>query len=376
MKKQLTATLLGIALSLAFCACSQKETKKSIVYSLKDIPTLEEPMLLSEILGDGKVIRLDSNPKAFVDGGSRDISENYIATKGAAELPVCLFDKKTGDFLNHIGNTGRGPGEYSISVYDVMINEEADRIFINPFASTMLIGYNLKGKMLGVLDNNYFKLPERRKARFIMDENTITTFILPFQNDTIMGTTVERKTGKLIKSYKNVVKTAPNFNQELITNRVGDTLIFSTTTQPSVFLFDNKTKEVKEIIKITPTSEGNMLLISPKLLKNGLTLFVCESNDRFELLSITSLLLDENYSNPKKIKLIDDYMFGVDAGLDHGTGDGETLAVRYSMFKLMAMLEERINSGDLDPQMKKEAEAFLATLSENDNDIIVYGNRK
>lgn len=95
----------------------------------------KKPMLLSDFVEDLKMVRLDSsNPDVFLGQTSRlYFSKNYIAVF-QSKKPLLLFCKKTGKFLTEIGKVGRGPGEYTMGIGDVIIDEANDRIYLNKFA--------------------------------------------------------------------------------------------------------------------------------------------------------------------------------------------------------------------------------------------------
>ena len=140
---------------------------------LKDVITLP----LSYFTEEMEMVKLEVKDEAVVATGAVIIGEKHILVKGSGNNPYKLF-AKDGKFITNIGSRGKGPGEYQ-NVYDEVLDEKNDRIYLLPWSSQVILVYDLKGKVLDPV-----RLPMNvPKGKIFVDPSgtTVSVFAVPWE---------------------------------------------------------------------------------------------------------------------------------------------------------------------------------------------------
>jgi len=203
---------------------------------------------LSALVEDIRVVKLDPSDQAIVGRASAwiAVSENYIISH---EYPVAskLFDKD-GRYIGNIGAIGRGPGEY-FAIYDEHIDEVNGKIYLMPFMATKILVYDLQGKALDPIPL-YTEAP---KAIFrVHPNNTVTIAKLPFQGDSRNVVWTQDFSGKIL-SFKSIdfLSLRADFSNEVISTKIknGDNLDFCISTfwgqKDTVYHYNTKNNTLK-----------------------------------------------------------------------------------------------------------------------------------
>ena len=140
---------------------------------------------LSQLVENLEIIPLENKDEAYVRNTSIRISENYILLHSSRNIPFKLFTRK-GKFVCNIGSVSSLPGGYT-QVYDFLLDEVHNRIYLMPWNATELIVYDLQGRLqpsipLNSPDEKPWKLP---KSVFHVDgdKQEVTVFTLPWENN-------------------------------------------------------------------------------------------------------------------------------------------------------------------------------------------------
>ena len=197
------------------------ETDKVIVAQrslLKD--TIDLP--LSELIEDLQIVLLDKADEALVGQTLAIVSENYIFVKCQDNNPCKLFDKK-GNFITNIGTIGQGPNEYRL-IYDQQIDEANKRIYLLPWQSNKLLVFDFNGKALEPIP-----LCDRiPKGMFrVNKDKTVTCAMLPFKGAKAVVWT-QTQDGQLLKSIApGNLEIQPDFSNEVMSNKNSAAFDFS-----------------------------------------------------------------------------------------------------------------------------------------------------
>lgn len=143
-----------------------------------EIPKVKDSIVLplSELVESFHIVKLDTAREALIKGGVVVISDNYIGIKPWERQPFKLFDKN-GKYLRNIGAVGKGPGEYLVLGCS-QIDEVNDRIYLLPWQTGHLLRYDLEGKMLPPVKLACDFMP---KGRFSVENGRLTVVTLPFE---------------------------------------------------------------------------------------------------------------------------------------------------------------------------------------------------
>lgn len=176
------ALLPAIFFLLASLASCDSSAPKSLVADDGSVRIIENPdgplyicdlkaasdtvdIPLSELVEDCRIVRFETSDEALFNAWWIEVSDNYICVRQESNV-VKLYDKD-GKFLCNVGAMGNGPGEYSMTVYDEIIDEQGGHIFFSPFYGKKIMMYGLDGKWIKDID-----LPDKstsRKSRTIAD---------------------------------------------------------------------------------------------------------------------------------------------------------------------------------------------------------------
>lgn len=144
---------------------------KSMLKDTVDIPL----SLLTEEL---QIVKLDDADSALVKDNDVMISDNYIVVFGSGNIPLKLFERKTGKYISDIGAVGQGPGEYG-NVFQVQIDEANNSIYVVPTpVPSYIFSYDMEGNL-----REYLPVIRRvpRTIFHVNKKDSIITFAaLPF----------------------------------------------------------------------------------------------------------------------------------------------------------------------------------------------------
>ena len=96
------------------------------------------------MIEDCRIVRFETSDEAMFNAWWINVSDNYICIRQESNV-VKLYDKD-GKYLCDVGAMGNGPGEYSMTVYDEIIDEKGGHIFFSPFYGKKIMMYGLDGK--------------------------------------------------------------------------------------------------------------------------------------------------------------------------------------------------------------------------------------
>ena len=155
MKSKLNFFVL-VALVFGVYCCSSKgdgsvseiivNGNKMFVFSLNELRSDVATISLSSLVEDLELVHLETKKEAYFRAWFTTVTEKYIGIRQQG-APYLLFDR-SGKFLGNIGSIGRGPGEYSGSLYDDIIDDENGLIYLSPFSGNKILVYNTSGQFV------------------------------------------------------------------------------------------------------------------------------------------------------------------------------------------------------------------------------------
>lgn len=174
---------------------------------LKDTVNLPLSLFAEEL----RLVKFDNKDEALVGGGATVVTDNYILVRNKRNNPFKLFDKN-GKFLTAVGAYGQGPNEY-LNVYDEMMDEKSNQIFILPWQTDKVLRFNLQGQPLDPIPLKY-RVP---KGKIFVDaaQSRISVFLLPFAGIPVVAWTQDF-TGSMIDSIPSGhLAVQPDFSNEV-----------------------------------------------------------------------------------------------------------------------------------------------------------------
>ncbi len=174
---------------------------------LKDTINLPLSLFAEEL----QLVKLDNKDEALVSGGATVVTDNFILVRNNRNNPFKLFDR-SGKFITAIGAYGQGPNEYR-NVYDEVMDEKSNQIFILPWDVDKVLRFNLQGEPLDPIPLKY-RVP---KGKIFVNtaQSQISVFLLPFAGIPVVAWTQDF-TGNMIDSIPSGhLAVQPDFSNEV-----------------------------------------------------------------------------------------------------------------------------------------------------------------
>ena len=220
-KSHLLKAIAAGAAAVIATACGQKNDGELISVNFNRV-SQAPAMNISELAGEPEFIALDSRTEAFATGYNYAISDHYICIGASMRGPAKLYDRATGKFLCDVGTIGRGPGEYLNTYGSPRIDEEDGTIWLLPWQTKTLLGYDLStGKFKKEIPLKY----EVPKGQFKVDSKagTVTVAALPFRDIVPMIAWKQDMQGNVLWEIPSGHLTlTPDFSNEIESNGNAD----------------------------------------------------------------------------------------------------------------------------------------------------------
>ena len=183
---------------------------------LKD--TIDLP--LSYWVEDFEAVKLDGRDEALVGQGTVYVSDNYIVVNKSNNVPCKLF-RRDGSYIGSVGSIGQGPGEYQ-NVYDIQIDEQNGCIYLLPWRTKDILVYDMAGKYVKdiPLNKKYENLfVPKGKMKVDVANNRIAVMSLPFYFLPVVAWVQDMDGNFIHEVPMNHLKIAPSVSNEIITSK-------------------------------------------------------------------------------------------------------------------------------------------------------------
>jgi hypothetical protein len=138
-----TIGIIMIATGLFFGACSKKINNENVKCINLTSSVTDTIITLSEITDSIEYVYLEDSPASFIGRiKSLKVTDKYILVLDNVLQRVLLFNRN-GEFLNQIGQVGKGPNEF-INAFDCDIDPFQEYIYIYTVGNKIM-KYNIKG---------------------------------------------------------------------------------------------------------------------------------------------------------------------------------------------------------------------------------------
>ena len=334
----------------------------SLDKTTKDIP-------LSELIEDCQLLLFENSDSALFKAQTITASDNYIGIR-QRDGAFKLFNRQ-GKFLCNIGAKGNGPGEYSIAIYDELIDEKGGYVYLSSFVGDKLMVYDLNGKWIKDI-----KLPLKiNKPKIaINDDGTLSVVHMSFNEKDPFAFCVD-----MDGNIKQQILTPPHltvgdFNGEIFSYQNGPDFEFFHTSNDTIFAYNAKENRL----------EPHFVMKFSDLEKIPIHIF---------MLLPTYVFANCYFWDEEKGRPGEGYIYAI----DRKTGKGSrfnlvndyfgNLPTPYSFNKgyylrtmepgaLKEKIEEHLASGKCPDNQKDKLKELTASLNENDNNLLFIGKLK
>jgi hypothetical protein len=335
-------------------------------------------MPLSAFTEELQILKLDDSDEALVPQSGIVVSDNYILIKGENSIPFKLFNKKDGKFIANVGSHGQGPGEYQL-IYDMQLDEKNNRIYLLPWHAKNILSYDLKGNFIEAIPLCF----EAPKGKFHVDTkaNKATVVTLPFTGIKAVVWTQDLK-GNLIHSVApGHLAITPDFSNEVNGGKSGSDFSFNIFTfsprLDSLYRYKNE----KIIPAFTLDFKGKDPSIhgyreTPKYFLGDLS----DPKKINEFLTTTQnnafYIIDKESLKGSFFELKNDFLGDLNIGWPIYSFWGDYFCQNLDPGNLKTQLEEALKNTKLSNEMRAKLKKLAGSITDNDNNYILYAKWK
>ena len=345
---------------------------KMHVFSLNDLKSNTATISLSSLVDNCILVQLETTEEAYFKSWYTTVTEKHIGIR-SERAPYKLFDH-SGKFLGNIGSIGNGPGEWTISLYDDIIDDKNELIYLSPFSGDRILVYSTSGQFLKDI-----VAPHRlQKPKIFLSDNILTVIHMPFQNDRAMAFQFDVKTGEILKELAPppVHFIVPSFDGELLSMRNAPGVFdFLHTSSDTLYHFDVKNNKILPAFRVAYTSTERVWMRYFPLNKNMfLTSVNVFSKEQRRFMPLGMVATDLKAKTSSWIKVVNDFYGNMSVPI--GFVNNGYWVLNIEPEQLMENIEKRLNQKGLTEKDKQILNKTLSELSENTNNVVFIGKLK
>lgn len=374
MKAQILILALSVvATALVSCKDTQKnqpaDSGKLISCDFKSADNTSVDIPLSDLVENCQLIRLDNAEAAMFKAWTLMATDNYIGIRQSG-APFKLFDRQ-GKYLCDVGTVGNGPGEYSISIYDEIIDEKGGRIFFSGFVGDKIMMYDLNGKWIKDI-----KLPLKvNKPKISLNsDGTISVVHMAFEEDVPFAFCIDTE-GNLIKQIPTPAHMkVSNFDGEIFSYQNGADFDIFHTSNDTLFAYNAAENRLEPHFVMTfPNPDNKPIHIYMELPKFYFVNWYYWDAQKGQPGEGGSYAVDRKTKKVSQFNLVNDFFGNLPIKPQFNKG---YYLQNIEPSTLREKIEEHLASGKCPDNDKKKLEELAASLNDNDNNLLFVGKLK
>ena len=234
-----------IFVAILLVGCSSSNRKEFLVsINLPGVIETKQEVPLSKYVNNLDYIPLELTNESVIGRAMELVlTPNYIIVRNYANAKslILLFNRRTGKFVQHIGEVGKGPEEYTIPS-NCFFNPYNNLIYASGAGRTSIRTYNLEGEFLESFDlpgiqgsTNQSKVSRLSSIDQFLNADTFVSYV-----ENSSGNIDERM---VIFSKTKILKSFPNFNKFVLADHDKDYIV---ENQSPIFFSWHETISFKE----------------------------------------------------------------------------------------------------------------------------------
>lgn len=322
----------------------------------------EVTLPLSSLVSNCSLVRLENSDDALFKTWYTTVTNNYIGIRQSGSQPYKLFDR-SGKFLGNVGAVGNGPGEYAIAVYDDLIDDVNERVYLAPITGSSILVYDTKGKFLKKIE-----APNGlHKPRLHLSANGLLSVIhMPFEGDKAMVMQFDTN-GKLIKQLpprKDLL--VRNFDGELFNTRNTQAFEMQHTSCDTLFHYDVKTNALRPVFTMKVKEEMTNFKQYIELPRHYATYIFGKGR----------VLTDKKSGNSTYFNVVNDFYGNLSTPFSIMHFRNGYYVCNLEPGQLITTIENRLKESNCTAKDKQTLTKLLGTLDENSNNLVFIGKLK
>ncbi|MDR3339200.1 MAG: 6-bladed beta-propeller [Candidatus Symbiothrix sp.] len=223
-------------------------SSKIMICSLANVKKTEA-IPLSSLVETCTLIHFEDNDDAFFKPWFTTVSDKYIGIRQQDGGVFKLFDR-SGKFLCNVGSIGQGPGEYAIALYDEIIDDKNNLIYLAPMTGDKILVYNTSGKFI----KNIVSPQQLHKPKLHLSNGILTVVHMAFGGEKAIAIQFDSN-GKVIKSLAPPTHLlVTNYNGEIFNARNTPAFDFLHTSSDTLYHYNIKENKIVPVYTIAVNS--------------------------------------------------------------------------------------------------------------------------
>lgn len=377
MRRAFVCYFLLIAL-LSSCSDAQKEDgsitfvnvngNEVMVTTINEIK-IKETIPLSDLIEDCELIRFDNKDEALfkVWWIYITMTDKHIGVRQEGDV-YKLFDR-SGKFLCNVGARGNGPGEYSTSIYDEIIDEESGKIYFSQYVGDKILMYDLNGKHIKDITLPY-KLNKPKIA--LSGDGILTAVHMPFANDKAFAVQFDTDGNILYEMEPTESMRVQNFDGEIFSLRNTDAFDILHSSIDTLYHYDLQNNSLQPVF----TS------VHPQMTSDNGWFFQYKELPNYYLSNIYNYKTGQQlstFSNKEtwkssQVHIVNDFYGGMEVP-PNNFYKGYFIE-NLEPGELIGKIEKRLAEPGCTAADKKKLNELLSSLDENSNNLLFVGKLK
>jgi hypothetical protein len=368
------------------------------VTSLSNLSSNVVTIPLSSLIESLELVQLEDHADAFFKPWFTTVTEKYIGIRQQGSRPYLLFER-SGKFLGNAGSVGQGPGEYSITPYDDVIDDKNGLIYLAPFIGSNILVYSASGAFLREI-----AAPQRlNKSKIFLSDNILTILHMSFGEDSPMGyqianpagTFTQSETAELMPPNPETVTqlqisgqilsglatpahfVVQSFDGEIFNTRnVEGVFDFTQTGIDTLFHFDMKNSRILPVFTMVSSTEGvwkNYFQVNKTLIMTGVNEFDPESG---HFVNRGIVATDLKNMTSSYVNVVNDFFGNLPVIPSIVTFRNGYFVYNVQPEELMDEIENRLTESSVTENDRQKLRELLSKLKKDANNVMFIGKLK
>ncbi len=341
---------------------------KMYVSELNSINSKLITLPLSKLVEECTLVQLETNDDIMVATGLTTVTDNHIGIINSKK-PYLLFDR-SGKYLCNAGSVGQGPGEYSTTPIDDIIDEKNGLIYISPYYGDKLYIYKTSGEFVKCIN---FPMVIFKPIIFLYN-NILTVIFEPNKGNESVAYQYDINTGVMVAELA-----AP---PQLFSEKIGAEMMISRNI-PKVFdfsflnisdtlyHFDVKNIKILPFFSISDNTTKGILKGYCQLNKDLCLTFLYSRNEPTRIIAS-----DLKNKSSGFVKIVNDYCGNLPISANAYMFRNGYFTLNVQPEQLMDDIHKRLGESSCTEKERQALGKILSSLKENTNNVVFIGKLK
>jgi hypothetical protein len=349
-----------------FFACeSNKKAEKTgadvTVCKLSEVGEVQT-IPLGSLVENCTLIRFEDIDDALFKPWFTTVTDKYIGVRQQERRAFKLFDH-SGKFLGDIGSLGQGPGEYANSLYDEIIDDKNDLIYLATMVGQKILVYRASGEYVKSIE-----LPQtvHKPKMHLSDDGVLTVVHMAFTGEKAIAIQIDAN-GKVIRELAPPAHLlSNNYDGEIFNTRNTSAFEFLHTGSDTLYHYDIQENQIQPVFTISVNTSEKPFRQYMELPNHYIT----------NVFGKGLVATDKQSGHSTFIKVVNDYFGNMPMPAYVINFRNGWYVYNLEPAQLMEQIEKRLQESACTESDREQLQALLSTLDENSNNLLFLGKLK